>query len=144
MKVEVNGNEYDIELLGNKARINGKEIALKLDQDELTISDNKKFNLDFLQEGEPSFMIINGMAYDVLRSVSVDTAIKEVKAPISGQIIDVSVSAGMNVNRGALLVVLEAMKMENQIRSPLKGRVREIKVNKGQSVKSGDVLLIFE
>ena len=94
MKVEVNGNEYDVELLGNKARINGKEIALKLDQDELTISDNKKFHLDFLQEGEPSFMIINGMAYDVLRSVSADTAIKEVKAPISGQIIDVSVSAG--------------------------------------------------
>jgi biotin carboxyl carrier protein len=89
-------------------------------------------------------MIINGMAYDVLRSVSADTATKEVKAPISGQIIDVSVSAGMKVNRGAPLVVLEAMKMENQIRSPLKGRVREIKVIKGQSVKSGDVLLIFE
>lgn len=144
MKVEVNGNEYDIELYGNKARINGKEIALKLDQDELTISDNKKFHLDFLQEGEPSFMIINGMAYDVLKSVSADKAIKEVKAPISGQIIDVSVSPGTKVNRGALLVVLEAMKMENQIRSPLKGRVKEIKVNKGQSVRSGDVLLIFE
>jgi biotin carboxyl carrier protein len=144
MKVEVNGNEYDVELLGNKARINGKEIALKLDQDELTISDNKKFHLDFLQEGEPSFMIINGMAYDVLRSVSADTVIKEVKAPISGKIIDVSVSPGAKVNRGALLVVLEAMKMENQIRSPLKGRVKEIKVKKGQSVRSGDVLLIFE
>ena len=88
MKVEVNGNEYDVELLGNKARINGKEIALKLDRDELTLSDNRKFHLDFLQEGEPSFMIINGMAYDVLKRVSAEIAIKEVKAPISGQIID--------------------------------------------------------
>lgn len=144
MKVEVNGNEYDIELLGNKARINGKEIALKLDRDELTLSDNKKFHLDFLQEGEPSFMIINGMAYDVSKSISADIAIKEVKAPIGGQIIDVSVSSGTKVKRGELLVVLEAMKMENQIRSPLKGRVKEIKVKKGQSVRSGDVLLIFE
>ena len=48
-----------------------KKLTLKLDQDEITISDNKKFHLDFLQEGEPSFMIINGMAYNVLKSVFV-------------------------------------------------------------------------
>lgn len=145
MKVEVNGNEYDIELLGNKARINSEEIALKLDQDEITISDKKnKFHLDFLQEGEPSFMIINGMAYNVSKSVLAGTAIKEIKAPISGQIIDVSAILGREVKRGELVIILEAMKMENQIRSPIKGRVKEIKVKKGQSVRSGDVLLTFE
>ena len=93
MKVEVNGNEYDIELLGNKARINSHNITLKMDHDEITISEEKrkkkdkenekKFHLDFLQEGEPAFMIINGMAYNVSKNVSAGTAFKQIKAPIS-------------------------------------------------------------
>ena len=72
------------------------------------------------------------------------TAIKELKAPISGQIIDVPATPGTEVKRGELVIILEAMKMENQIRSPIKGRVKEIKVKKGQSVRLGDILLIFE
>jgi biotin carboxyl carrier protein len=144
MKVEVNGKEYDIEFMGNKARIDGKEIAVRIDEDEITISGESKFHLDFLQEGEQSFLIINGMAYNVSKSVSTVTPLKEIKAPISGQIIDVSAIPGTEVKRGELLIVLEAMKMENQIKSPIKGRIKEIRVKKGQSVKSGDVLLTFE
>lgn len=146
MKVEVNGKEYDIEFLGNKARIDGKEIAVRIDQDEITISGESKFHLDFfLQEGEQlSFLIVNGMAYNVSKDVSSVTPLKELKAPISGQIIDVSAIPGREVKRGELVIILEAMKMENQIRSPIKGRIKEIKVKKGQSVKSGDVLLTFE
>jgi biotin carboxyl carrier protein len=149
MKVEVNGKEYDIELLGNKAKIDGKEIAVRMDQDEITIpgESNNKFHLDFiLQEGDESFVIINGMAYNVSKSLSsaAATPLKELKAPISGQIIDVSAIPGKQVKRGELVIILEAMKMENQIRSLIKGRIKEIRVKKGQSVKSGDVLLIFE
>jgi len=156
MKVEVNGNEYDIELLGNKARINNHNITLKMNQDEITISEGnmkknnnnkeneKKFHLDFLQEGESAFMIINGMAYNVSKSVSAGTAIEQIKAPISGQIIDVSATSGKEVKKGEVLVTLEAMKMENHVSSPIEGRIKEIKVKKGQAVKSGDVLLTFE
>ena len=147
MKVEVNGKEYDIEFLGNKARIDGKEIAIRIDQDEITISsESNKFHLDFLlQEGEQSsFLIVNGMAYNISKDVYSVAPLKELKAPISGQIIDVSAIPGMEVKRGELVIILEAMKMENQIRSPIKGRIKEIKVKKGQSVKSGDVLLTFE
>lgn len=144
MKVEVNGKEYDIEFLGNKARIDGKEIAIRIDQDEITISGESKFHLDFLQEGEQSFLIVNGMAYNISKDVYSVAPLKELKAPISGQIIDVSAIPGREVKRGELVIILEAMKMENQIRSPIKGRIKEIKVKKGQSVKSGDVLLTFE
>ncbi len=144
MKVEVNGKEYDIELLGNKARIDGKEIAIRLEQDELTVAGNKKFHLDFLLEGDQTFLIINGMAYNVSKSQSGDTPLKELKAPISGQIIDVSAVPRKQIKRGELVITLEAMKMENQIKSPIKGRIKEVMVKKGQPVKSGDVLLTFE
>jgi biotin carboxyl carrier protein len=146
LKVEVNGSEYDIEFLGNKARIDDKEVTIRvIGQDEITISDKTTFHLDFLQEeGDQSFLIIDGMAYIISKSESTSTTIKELKAPISGQIIDVSVTAGKEVKRGELLIILEAMKMENQIKSHLKGRIKEVKVKKGQSVKSGDVILTFE
>lgn len=145
MKIEVNGKDYDVELIGNKAIIDKKEIALKLDQDEITILEKKKdYHLDFIQEGEPLFMIINGMAYNVTKSISAVTTIKEIKAPMSGQILEVTATAGKEVKKGELVIILQAMKMENHISSPIKGKIREIKVRKGQSVKLGDVLLVFE
>ena len=144
MKVEVNGKEYEVELLGNKARINNEEVTIKFDQDQITISENKNFHLDFIQEGEPSFLIINGMAYNVSKSVSVGPPIKELKAPMSGQIIGVSATTGKEVRKGEVVIILEAMKMENHISSPRRGIIKEIKIKKGQSVRSGDILLIFE
>ena len=145
MKIEVNGKDYDVELMGNKAIVNKKEIPLKLDEDEITILERKEdFHLDFIEEGEPIFMIINGMVYNVSKSISAVTPIKELKAPMSGQIIEVSARSGKEVKKGELVIVLEAMKMENHISSPIKGKIKEIKVMKGQSVKLGDVLLTFE
>lgn len=143
MKIEVNGNDYDIEILGNKAKVNGESIDIKLNEEEILIN-GKKFHLDFIEEGEPSLMIINGMTYLVSKSALAGISVRELKAPISGLIIDVLVAAGSEVNKDQPLVILEAMKMENQIKSPLKGRIREIRVDKGQSVKTGEVLVTFE
>ncbi len=143
MKIKVNGNGYDIEILGNKAKVNGENIDVTLNEQEILIN-GKKFYLDFIEEGEPSLMIINGMTYLVSKSAVVGISVRELKAPISGLITDVLVRAGSEVNKDQPLVILEAMKMENQIKSPLKGRVREIRVDKGQSVKTGQVLVTFE
>jgi len=64
-----------------------------------------------------------------------------VKAPIPGQITQVMVSEGDEVEVGQPLVVLEAMKMENEIRAPRSGRVNELKVLPGQRVMLDDVLV---
>ena len=58
-----------------------------------------------------------------------------VKAPMPGNILDVKVKAG------DVLVILEAMKMENEIVAPQDGTVASINVNKGDTVNSGDVLV---
>ena len=68
---------------------------------------------------------------------------ESVKAPIPGNILKVNVSVGQNVKAGQVLVVLEAMKMENEIMAPKSGTVTQVLVTKGSSVSSGDVLIVI-
>ena len=145
MKIEVNGTNYDIEIIGDKAIIDGKEIGIKLneDEDEITIV-RDIFRCDFVEDGEPSLMIINGMTYVVSKISARNSVIKEVKSPMTGKIVGVFVKPGNEVKRGQLLVVLEAMKMENQIKSHANGRIKEANVSEGQSVNAGELLISFE
>jgi biotin carboxyl carrier protein len=58
-----------------------------------------------------------------------------------GTILDIKVSPGDAVKAGDILLILEAMKMENEIIAPSTGTVDTIQVSKGSSVNAGDVLL---
>ena len=64
-----------------------------------------------------------------------------VNAPMPGNIFDIKVNVGDKVEANQIVVVLEAMKMENEIVTPIAGTVASINVNKGDSVNSGDVLV---
>ena len=63
-----------------------------------------------------------------------------VKAPMPGNILDVRVSAGQNVKAGDILLILEAMKMENEIVAPKDGTLTSVCVSRGQVVETGAVL----
>lgn len=63
-----------------------------------------------------------------------------VKAPMPGNILDVKVKAGASVKAGDVLVILEAMKMENEIMAPCDGTVTSVSVTKGAAVESGALL----
>ncbi len=67
----------------------------------------------------------------------------QVKAPMPGSILAVKTSVGQAVKAGDVLVVLEAMKMENDITAPCDGTVKEIVVTKGTTVNTDDVLVII-
>jgi biotin carboxyl carrier protein len=64
-----------------------------------------------------------------------------VAAYMPGRVVAVAVAAGQAIEAGAALVVLEAMKMQNEIRSPAAGIVDQVKVERGQAVASGALLL---
>lgn len=66
-----------------------------------------------------------------------------VASPMPGTILDIKVNVGDTVASGAVLLILEAMKMENEIMAPVAGTVKSITVSKGASVNSGDVLVVI-
>ncbi len=67
-----------------------------------------------------------------------------VKAPMPGTILDIKVSAGSKVKKGSVLVILEAMKMENEIVAPCDGSISYINGAKGSSVNTGDLLAVIQ
>ena len=66
-----------------------------------------------------------------------------VTAPMPGNILKVAVSAGQSVKEGDLLVVLEAMKMENEIFAPKTGTVAQVLVSKGSTVDTGATMVVL-
>ena len=67
-----------------------------------------------------------------------------VKCPLPGTVLSVKVAVGDTVSRGQTLVILEAMKMENNIDADREGRVKEICVQRGATVMEGDNLIVIE
>jgi len=65
-----------------------------------------------------------------------------VRAPMPGLVLGISVDPGSDVEKGQTVVILEAMKMENDLASPIAGKVKEIRVSNGQTVNQGDVLVV--
>ena len=66
-----------------------------------------------------------------------------VKSPMPGNILRIEVSQGQQVNEGDVLMVLEAMKMENEIVAPKSGTIAQIAVSKGAVVETGAVLAVI-
>ena len=66
-----------------------------------------------------------------------------VKSPMPGNILKINVAQGQAVKEGDVLIVLEAMKMENEIVAPKAGSVAQIAVSKGQVVETGTPLIVI-
>jgi biotin carboxyl carrier protein len=77
----------------------------------------------------------------VLRSGKVKIEKESVKAPMPGKIIDVLIREGSNVLRGEPLVVLEAMKMQNEIQSPVNGQIVRVHAKPNSNVMKDDLLI---
>jgi len=69
---------------------------------------------------------------------------ERVAAPMPGNILSVNVAAGDTVKKGQVLMILEAMKMENEIMAPCDGKVTAVAVTKGAAVESGALLCTIQ
>jgi len=105
-----------------------KSVDLKINGKRFTVGLKTKFDLLLEKMG--------------INKVSTNT-LNYVKAPMPGLIIDLKIKAGDEVKKGDILLILEAMKMENILKSPGDGTVKEVKVKKGDSVEKSQVLVEF-
>ena len=69
---------------------------------------------------------------------------EQVTSPMPGTILDIKVSQGASVKEGDVLMILEAMKMENEIMCPCSGTVASVNTSKGASVESGTLLCVIQ
>ena len=69
---------------------------------------------------------------------------EQVTSPMPGTILSINVAAGDAVKRGQVLMILEAMKMENEIMCPCDGKVASVNTSKGSAVESGTLLCVIQ
>ncbi len=82
--------------------------------------------------------LLSGIAQSNLSSAA------DVQAPMPGLVVAVLVEPGSSVAQDQPVVILEAMKMENDLPAPIAGTVREVRVSKGQTVDQGDILIVID
>jgi len=113
--------------------------------------DGRSYAVTALEGGEVS---VNGRMYRVKafdpremrgrRAAGAAQGRQAVIAPMPGRVMRVLVETGQAVEEGQGLIVVEAMKMQNEMKSPKAGRVVEVKVANGATVAAGDVLVVIE
>src|SRR5262249_17051241 len=93
----------------------------------------------FTADGTAQFDLVDPLA----ASAQVEVAPGRLAAPMPGKVIQVAVKAGDAVKRGAILMVLEAMKMEHSIAAPMDGKIDRVFFKTGDLVEEGAELLAF-
>lgn len=78
------------------------------------------------------------------KEVVVSEGSEPIDAPMPGSILSINVKEGDTVKSGQVLLILEAMKMENEILAPRDGKVASISISEGTSVNTGDNLVVIE
>ena len=69
---------------------------------------------------------------------------EQITSPMPGNILSVNVAAGDTVKKGQVLMILEAMKMENEIMCPCDGKIVSVNTSKGATVESGTLLCVIQ
>jgi biotin carboxyl carrier protein len=141
-KFTINGNEYDAEIIGiedstAEVSVNGVKYSVEIDRKLQTIK-TPKLVRTLAVPSTDSHPSVSKTA-----SPSAPKGTGNIKSPLPGVILEIYVREGDNVKIGQKLLMLEAMKMENNINADKEGRVASIKVGKGDSVMEGDILIVI-
>lgn len=137
-KFKIRGNDYNVEISNiednvAEVEVNGSKYLVEI---EKTVKEAKTPKLVRPQ-------IVHSSGTDTVRTSkpSETKGVGNVKAPLPGTILEVKAKVGDDVKIGDTLLIMEAMKMENEIKTDKAGKVSSIKVNNGDSVLEGDVLV---
>lgn len=138
-KFKIRGNTYDVEIMefeDNIAHIevNGTVYEVEVEQKETAMSKTPKLVRSQVQTKRTDSKI----------KKTVSSRAIQVKAPLPGNIFRILVKEGDEVSKGDKIMIMEAMKMENNVLAEKGGKISNIKVKEGDSVLQNDVLAEIE
>lgn len=136
-KFTIRGNKYDVEIINieddfAEIEVNGTKYEVEIHKEKKQSKTPKLIRHKAVPTGE------SDRAKTTKPGIATS---KAVKAPLPGTILEIKVKVGDIVKPGDDILIMEAMKMENNIKSDREGRVTTIKVNPGDAVLEGDVLV---
>ena len=165
LKIHLNANKnFVAEQDGNTLLIDGEPLNWDLFQTAENsfhiVDKHQSYRVEVIEANyeEKKFTIqINGTSYNLTAQDRLDLLLKkmgiqensvkiakDIKAPMPGLVIDISVKAGDEIKKGETLMILEAMKMENALKAPNDVVIKEIKAEQGKSVEKNELLITFE
>jgi len=147
--------DWDVRLDGEKISID--VVSVKPPRLFSLLKANRSFDVEVVKNSEGYVVHLEGRTYECvledekiarLKGLTVAGSSlhkgKELKAPMPGLILAVEVKEGDAVKPGQGLVIVEAMKMENEIRALFEAKVKTVKVKPRQAVERNEVLMVFE
>jgi len=150
--ITLDGSEYQVEMHGDTVLVNGQPFVLGFEEGSVTV-DGTRYEVAL--EGDTA--IVNGIPYSFAVSglepgraaappppVEVAEGAGVIKAIMPGKVIEVLVAEGDEVQEGDVVLILEAMKMENELRADRGGVVKQVATAKGDDVELGQVLVVIE
>ena len=141
-KFKINGTEYSVDI----NEVEGQEISLDVNGTPYKVTVDKEMKQkQVVIQTRKAPQVAAAAGSEVQKSAPAATggAGTKVTTPLPGTILDVFVNVGDKVKAGQTVVLLEAMKMENNIEADVEGTITEVKVRKGDSVLEGDVMVVI-
>ncbi len=163
-EIEIDGENFEIDLTerdgkfiyqfpdGERGEISLKELNkgeffLKRGSENYHFYSAKKGNGGeiVISHGNCTYEIkVSDYRSKILKKISgVEENVNKVLAPMPGKIVNVNISEGEEVEKNSVLLVMEAMKMENLIKSPRSGKIKKVYVKGGDSVEAKAILVEF-
>lgn len=138
-KFKLNGKEYEAKILSDDGEtisleLNGKQYSVEMEKKKAVLSKP-------VAPSQPRPVAASAPASAPSPAPAPTAGSKVVKSPLPGVVLSLRVNPGEQVRKGQIVMVLEAMKMENEIESTADGVVSVINKQKGDSVMEGDVLI---
>ncbi len=148
--------------LDENVKIKGRKMDIQIFEDpdgfSYLIYKNHKYQVDILEKSQNKYTImINGVWYHFsietpisykrrkfLSKSSSSSKIEKISAPMPGKILDILIEENADVKQGEAIIILEAMKMQNEILAHISGKVKKVYIKQNDLVMKDDILIEIE
>ncbi len=148
--------------LDENVKVKGRKMDIQIFEDpdgfSYLIYKNHKYQVDILEKNQNRYTImVNGVWYHFsietpisykrrkfLSKTIASSKMEKISAPMPGKILDILVEENADIKQGEAVIILEAMKMQNEILSSISGKVKKIHIKQNDLVMKDDILIEIE